>query len=123
MTTNTVTFGPEPEVAECLEKLCLITNLDPSELINTLLASSLSQTIENNDSGLLQWLIRSFAYDTKEEALAVIAGYEGFISEPNAAGVYHDDARPARTRDGHWEILFKSTHRSMKEQLTNEGSR
>jgi hypothetical protein len=105
----TITFDAEPDVADHLEKLSRITNLGLNELINLLLESPLRQIIEDKDSDFLQCCIQPFVYDTKEEALAVIAGYERFVSEDEDA-CYHSDAKPARTRDGHWEILFKSSH-------------
>jgi hypothetical protein len=106
---KTITFDPEPDIAEKLQTLSQVVNLGAGDLINVLLRSPLSQIVDDHDCGLLRPIFQSFEYDTKEEALAVIASYEGFISE-DASRVYHPDAKPARTRDGHWEILFKSTH-------------
>ena len=105
----TITFDPEPNVADRLEKLCQVTNQGAGTLINILLASPLWQTIETHDCDFLQCCIQPFVYDTKEEALEIIARYDRFISE-NDHFVYCADAKPARTRDGHWEILFKSTY-------------
>jgi hypothetical protein len=102
-------FEPNPENAERLTKLCQVTNLGLSDLVNVLLDQPLTQIVDHHDSGLLRPVLQSFEYDTKEEALAVIAGYERFNSESDHF-VYCDDAKPARTRDGRWEILFKSTH-------------
>jgi len=75
-----------------------------SELVNVLLDWPLTQIVDDHDSGLLQPVLQ---YDTKEEALNVIARYESFVSE-DGSGVYHSDAKPARTREGNWRILFKS---------------
>jgi hypothetical protein len=105
----TITFDAEPDVADHLEKLCRITSLGAGELINILLDPPLRQIIKDKDSGFLQCCIQAFVYEAKEEALEAIARYERFISE-DESGCYHSDAKPARTRDGHWEILFKSTH-------------
>ncbi len=105
---NAIKFIPEPEIAERLEKLCQVASLKANEVINILLDSPLEQIIEYRDSSQFQCCIQPFLYDTKEEALSAIAGYERFNSE-NDHFVYCDDAKPARTRDGHWEILFKST--------------
>jgi hypothetical protein len=68
----------------------------------------LRQIVEDKDASFLQCCIQPFVYDTKEEVLEVIAGYERFVAESD--GRYSDDAKPARTRDGYWKILFKSTH-------------
>ena len=106
---HTITFTPDPDVADHLEKLCQVTNQGVGTLINILLAPFLRQLIEDRDSDFLQCCIPPFVYDTKEEALDIIARYESFVSEDDS-GCYHSDAKPARTRDGHWEILFKSTH-------------
>jgi hypothetical protein len=105
----TTTFELEPELAEHLEKLCGITNLGTGELINTLLADPLRQIIEDGDAHLLQSCIQPFVYATKEEALETIARYKRFVSEGDAS-VYHYDVAPRRTREGDWEILFRSTH-------------
>lgn len=105
----TITFEPEPDVADQLEKLCQVANLEASEVINILIASPLNQIIEDRDAGLLRPIFQSFEFNAKEEALQAIAGYERFVSEDDSF-CYSDDAKPARTRDGHWEILFKSTH-------------
>jgi hypothetical protein len=105
----TIEFIPEPDISERLEKLCQAANLGVNEAINILLDSPLEQIIEHRDSGLLRPFFQSVEFDTKEEALAAIAGYERFISEDEGFD-YSDDAKPARTRDGHWEIKFKSTH-------------
>lgn len=104
-----IQFTPEPEIAERLEKLCQVAKLEASEIINILLDSPLEQIIEARDSSLLRCCIHPFVYDTKEEALAVIAGYERFISESDNC-CYDHDAKPAQTRDGQWRILFRSTH-------------
>jgi hypothetical protein len=104
---NTIRFIPEPEIADRLEKLCQVASLKVGEVINILLDSPLEQIIERRDSSLLQCCIHPFVYDTKEEALETIAGYERFISESDDC-CYDHDAKPARTRDGHWRILFKS---------------
>jgi hypothetical protein len=108
----TTTFDLEPDVADHLEKLCQITNLGSSELINLLLESPLRQTIGDGDTDLLQYCIQSSTYRDKEDALSIIARYESFVSELKYAGdtCYHPDAKPKRTREGDWEILFKSTH-------------
>jgi hypothetical protein len=106
---HTITFDAEPDVADRLEKLCQVTNQGAGTLINILLAPFLRQIIEYRDSDFLQCCIQPFAYDTKEEALDIVARYESFVSE-DKSGCYHSDAKPARTCDGHWEILFKSTH-------------
>jgi hypothetical protein len=106
----TTTFDLEPELAEHLEKLCWITNLGAGELINLILEPPLSQIIEDHDTYLLQGFIHPLVFDTKEEALDIIARYEHFDSEDEDSGVYRYDVAPARTRDGHWEIKFKSTH-------------
>jgi hypothetical protein len=105
---NAIKFIPEPEIADRLKKLCQAANLEASEAINILLDSPLEQIIGQRDSSLLQGCIHPFVYDTKEQALETIAGYERFISESDD-GCYDHDAKPARTRDGHWRILFKST--------------
>jgi len=105
----TITFDAEPDVADHLEKLCQAASLDVGEAINILLDSPLEQIIEGRDSSLLQCCIHPFVYGTKEEALAVIDGYERFISESDNC-CYDHDAKPARTRDGQWRILFRSTH-------------
>jgi hypothetical protein len=105
----TITFDPEPEIAERLEKLCQAANLEVNDAINILLDSPLRADHRQRDSSLLQCCIHPFVYDTKEEALETIASYERFISESHD-GCYDHDAKPARTRDGHWKILFKSTH-------------
>jgi hypothetical protein len=105
----TIAFTPEPDVAERLEKLCQAASLEVNEAINILLDSPLEQIIEQRDSCLLQCCIHPFVYDTKEEALSVIAGYKRFVSEDDSR-CYRSGAKPARTSDGHWEILFKSTH-------------
>jgi integrase len=101
----TIKFDPEPDVAERLEMLCRITNLETGDLINNLLDSPLSQIIDDHDCGLLRPVLQSFEFDTKEEALAAIAGYDRFVSEDEGFH-YSDDAKPARTRDGRWEILY-----------------
>jgi hypothetical protein len=108
----TTTFDLEPHIAEHLEKLCRITKVGSSELINLLLESPLEQVFGLGDTSFLQAYIQPFVHETKEEALAVISGYEAFVTELRDAGdtCYTADAKPARTRDGHWEILFKSTH-------------
>jgi len=106
---NTIKFIPEPDIAERLKKLCQVTNLRLSELVNVLLDWPLTQIVDHHDSGMFQPILQSFEYNTKEEALAAIAGYERF-SFGNDHFVYCADAKPARTRDGHWEILFKGTH-------------
>jgi hypothetical protein len=69
----------------------------------------LRQIIEDKDAQFLECCIRPFLYETEEEALAVIAGYERFVSE-NEDACYVADAKPARTRDSSWKILFKSIH-------------
>jgi len=51
-----LTFTPEPEIAERLEKLRKITNLDLDQLLNTLLESPLNQIIGQGDCGLLRSL-------------------------------------------------------------------
>jgi hypothetical protein len=110
--TMTSTFDLDPHIAERLEKLCWITNLETGELINLLLESPLPNTIGDGDTDLLQYCIQSSTYRDKEDALSIIARYESFVSELKDAGdiCYHRDAKPARTRDGYWEIEFKSTH-------------
>jgi hypothetical protein len=110
-TKTPLIFEPNSENSERLEKLCQVTNLGVTELVNVLLDWPLTQIVDQHDSGLLQPVIQSFEYDTKEEALEIIARYERFISE-DEPNIYHPDAKPARTRDGHWEIKFKSTHPS-----------
>ena len=105
---NTIKFIPQPDIAQRLKKLCQVTNLEASEAINILLDSPLEQIVEGRDSSLLQSCIRPFVYDTKEQELETIAAYERFISEADD-GCYDHDAKPARTRGGHWQILFKST--------------
>jgi hypothetical protein len=109
LASMTITFTPEPDIAERLERLCQVANLEPSEALNILIASPLEQIVEHRDSGLLLPFFQSFEFDTKEEALAAIAGYERFVSEDEGFH-YSDDAKPARTRNGRWEILFKSTY-------------
>jgi len=104
----TITLNAEHDVADHLEKLCQITNLGVSDLVNVLLDWPLTQIVDHHDSGLLQPVLQSFEYDTKEEALAAIAGYERFVSESDDC-CYDHNAKPARTRDGRWRILFKST--------------
>jgi hypothetical protein len=106
---KTIEFTPEPDIARRLEKLCQAASLEPNEAINILLDSPLEQIIEHRDSGLLRPFFQAVEFDTKEEALAEIAGYERFVSEDEGFH-YSDDAKPARTRNGRWEILFKSTH-------------
>lgn len=107
-----ITFSPEPEVAARLEKLCQVTNLELDELLNTILDSPLRQIIEDGDTGLLQAFIKPYRYLDKEDALAVIQNYERFVAELKASGdtCFDDDAKPARTSDGYWRVLFKSTH-------------
>jgi len=105
----TATFDVEPDLGEHLEKLCRITNLGAGEIISLILEPPLRQIIEDHDTGLLQDFIHPLVFDTKEEALAVIDGYERFISESDNC-CYDHDAKPARTRDGQWRILFRSTH-------------
>jgi hypothetical protein len=60
-------------------------------------------------SFLLQYCIQSSTYRDKEDALSIIARYESFVSEDDS-GCYHPNAKPRRTREGDWEILFRSTH-------------
>jgi hypothetical protein len=107
--TMTITYDAKPDVADHLEKLSQVTSVEISDLINILIGSLLSQIIEDHDTGLLQDFIHPLIFGTKEEALDIIARYESFVSEDESS-CYHPDAKPARTRDGHWEILFKSTH-------------
>ena len=107
---HSVTF--DPDIEDNIEKLRQITGLEFDELLNTLLRSPLKQIIADGDTGFLQRCIDPFQYDDKEGAMAVINGYNGFVAELQAAGdtCYHDDAKPARTSDGYWRVLFKSTH-------------
>ena len=77
-TIHSVAFTPEPDIAERLEKLCQTANLEVNEAIKILLDSPLEQIIEARDSSLLQCCIHPVVYDTKEEALKTIAGYERF---------------------------------------------
>jgi hypothetical protein len=105
----TITFDAEPDVADHLEKLSQVTSVEISDLINILIGSLLSQIIDHHDTGLLQDFIHPLLFDNKEEALAIIANYERFVSE-DESGCHHPDAKPRRTRDGDWEIVFRSTH-------------
>jgi hypothetical protein len=100
-----LTLNPRSQTA--WKNFARAASLDVGQAINILLDSPLEQIIETRDSSSLQCCIHPFVYDTKEEALAVIAGYERFISESDGC-CYDHDAKPARTRDGHWRILFKS---------------
>jgi hypothetical protein len=106
-----LTFSPEPEIAARLEKLCKITGLSIDQLLNTLLDDQTEQIVDDGDTNGIQWLLSPFNYDTKEAALGVIAGYDAFVAELKAAGdrCYHDQAAPTRTKDGQWELVFKST--------------
>jgi hypothetical protein len=106
-----ITFKPDGTVATHLTKLSQITQLPVETLINALLASPLEQIIGGGDTGFLRSCIDPFQYKDQKDALAVIDGYNCFIAELKAAGskVYLDHAAPARTRDGHWEIIFQST--------------
>ncbi len=106
---HTIKFIPEPEIADRLEKLCQAASLKISQAINILIDSPLELIIDHKDSYLLQCCIHPFLHDTEEEALAVIAGYERFVSEDESS-CYHSEAKPRRTSEGHWEIVFKSTH-------------
>lgn len=105
----TTTFDLEPRIAEHLEKLSQVTSVEISELINILIGWQLRQIIEHHDTGLLEMFIHPLVFDTKEEALDIIARYESFVSE-DVSGCYHPDAKPRRTRGGDWEVVFKSTH-------------
>jgi hypothetical protein len=105
----TITFDAEPDLANHLEKLSQVTSVEISELINILIGSLLRQITEGHDTGLLQDFIHPLLFDTKEEALDIIARYERFVSEDDS-GCYHPDAKPRRTREGDWEVVFKSTH-------------
>lgn len=96
---NTIKFIPEPEIADRLEKLCQVANFEASVAINILLDSPLEQIIEQRDSSLLRICIHPFVYDTKEQALETIGGYERFVAETE--GYHYDhDAKLARTREG-----------------------
>src|SRR5271157_100805 len=100
-----LTFTPEPKIADRLEKLCEITSLDLDTVLNTLLNSPLAQIIKDGDTGYLQCLFfEGYEFDSKEDALKDIAGYDAFVAELKTAGdrCYHDVAAPARTQDGHW---------------------
>jgi hypothetical protein len=81
-----ITFTPEPEIAERLEKLCEIANLDLNTLLNTLLSPTLDQIIGDGETSLLQMCIDPFTYDNKEDAFTVVCGYESFVAELKAAG-------------------------------------
>jgi len=61
----TTTFDLEPHIAEQLEKLYWITNLEPGELITLILEPPLNQIIEDHDSYLLQGFIHPLVFDTK----------------------------------------------------------
>jgi hypothetical protein len=51
---KSITFTAEPEIAERLEKLCRITKVGSSELINLLLESPLEQVFGLGDNSLLR---------------------------------------------------------------------
>jgi hypothetical protein len=106
-----ITFKPEGSISAHLAKLSQITQLPVENLINALLASPLKQIVEGGDTGFLRSCIDPFQYNDKEDALAVIDGYNRFVAELKAAGskAHYDQAVPSRTRDGHWEIIFQST--------------
>jgi hypothetical protein len=105
---NAIKFIPEPEIADRLEKLCQAANLEVNDAINILLDSPLDQIIEQRDSSLLQCCIHPFVYGSKEEALETITRYKRFFSESDDC-CYDHDAKPARTQDGAWRILFRNT--------------
>jgi hypothetical protein len=109
---KSITFTAEPEIAERLEKLCRITKVGSSELINLLLESPLEQVFGLGDTSLLRAYIQPFIHETKESAVEVIAGYEAFAAELRAAGdtCCVADAKRRRTREDDWEVVFKSTH-------------
>ena len=111
---KTITITLEGEIAGHFEKLQAIMDATPSQLINELLADPLRQIVEEGDTNLLQRYLQAFRYTDKEEALAIIKRYETFVRETQEARgdnrVYHGDAKPARTSDGYWEVLFKSTN-------------
>jgi hypothetical protein len=67
--------------------------------------------IDEGDTGILSHFIRLLEFETKEDAMVVVRNYEAFVQQLRDAGdyCYHDDAKPARTKQGQWEILFKST--------------
>ena len=106
----TTTFDLEPHIAEQLEKLSWITNLEPGELITFILEPPLNQIIEHHDTYLLQDFIHPLVFNTKEEALDIIARYEHFDSEDEDTGIYRYDVAPARMPNGFWKIMFRSTH-------------
>jgi hypothetical protein len=101
----------DTDVAAQLRALHAITGEDVSCLANTILSSTLTQ-IDEGDTCVLSHFIRSQEFETKEHAMVVVKNYEAFVQNLKDGGChcYHDDAKPARTKQGQWEILFKSTH-------------
>jgi hypothetical protein len=101
----------DKDVANQLQYLHAITGEDISSLVNTILSPTLTQMIDDGDTGILSHFIGLLEFETKEEAMVVIKNYEAFVQRLREGGdqCYHPDAKPARTKQGQWEILFKST--------------
>ena len=101
----------DKDVADQLRAYNAITGEDISSIVNTILSPTLTQMIDEGDTGILSHFIRLQEFETKEDAMVVVQNYESFVQKLKDAGdrCYHDDAKPARTKQGQWEILFKST--------------
>jgi hypothetical protein len=104
-------FEPDTGVEAQLKQLQQITGEDSSWLINTILSPTLTQMIDDGDTCVLSHFIGLLEFETKEDAMVVIKNYEAFVHRLREGGdrCYHPDAKPARTKQGQWEILFKST--------------
>jgi hypothetical protein len=100
----------DKEVATHLQLLHEITGEDVSWLANEILSSPLSQ-IGDGDTCALSHFIGLQEFETKEDAMVVVRNYETFLQKLRDDGdrCYHPDAKPARTKQGQWQILFKST--------------
>jgi hypothetical protein len=94
---NSITFEREPDIAEWLTELTRITGETPSDLINLILDPWLRQAIANGDTGLLQSVLQSFEFETKEEALVMLDGYNRFVEKLKAHEgrmIHHDVCWP-----------------------------
>jgi hypothetical protein len=103
----TIQLSPEPEIAERLEKLCQIANLEASEVINILLDSPLEQIIKYRDSSLLRCCVHPSVDATlkKMESSSLFSdrrritpmGYE-LVVESGFSGFRHQGASPGAPR-------------------------
>jgi len=105
-----IPFIPERDIAALFENFCRLTGMDPSQAINAIIRPTLEQICEPGGPGLLVSYLQEVTYLDQDQAAWAIVRYERYCQERAGSFAYTPEAELRQTHDGHWNIVFRSTH-------------